>query len=198
MWATQYQVNDKGWTQYLSACITTQHQRLAERVKTTIDKGLVPIIKMVCDFPDTYLIQQTFTLGQKILANLMYQLHCVEVDLNYVVIHTSFVRNGILVGDENLPLVAKLTLDMLRQTIPPSIPLVFLSDPGLNHLEASRIFTLMLQQCLTNSVPWKLSLSFSPIDSNQRIPTHYDNYNYYNSIFHHLSSMRHRFRDNLG
>lgn len=140
--------------------IRTNAEQLASYAAIAQAAGMVPIIEPEILIDGNHNLDTCFEVTQKVLVSVFQCLHQHQVLLEYIVLKPSMVIPG---KDYNKPIkihaVAKATVTVLRNTVPPAVPSINFLSGGQTPEQATENLNAINQYHAPH--PWNLSFSFA-------------------------------------
>jgi fructose-bisphosphate aldolase class I len=140
------------------ACIDANAYALARYAALCQEAGLVPIVEPEVLLDGDHSISRCAEVSEWTWASLFTAIHRHRVELGGLLLKTNMVLPG-----KNHPTqadvdeIAEVTVDSLRNTVPPSMPGVVFLSGGMTYLEATERLNAMN---VMGEHPWQLSFSY--------------------------------------
>ena len=140
-------------------------KELARYAKICQASGLVPIVEPEILIDGDHSMLASFKCTEKVLRECMYHLWKEGVDLEAVLLKPQMIVPGIDCQDPHpLPQeIASMTIRVLRQIVPPSIPGIMFLSGGQTEVQATVNLNMLnvYSRCSEyNKAPWSLSFSY--------------------------------------
>ena len=147
-------------------CIDTNAEQLALYAKACQQEGIVPIVEpeILIDGDHTMAVCEAIT--SKVLKQCIYELWNKDVDLEGILLKPQMVVPGVDCMSEQYPdpsSIAKATLRVLRQYVPPSVPGIMFLSGGQTEYQATQNLNMLNVVSKSSDefrAPWSLSFSF--------------------------------------
>ena len=154
-WRGVITIGDGIPTQY---CIDVNAHALARYAALCQEAGLTPIVEPEVLMDGEHSIDTSEEVTQQTLFTVFDQLHRQRVDLSGMLLKPNMVMSAYDASDQaSVEEVASRTIDVLKRTVPASVPgIVFLSG-GQTDERASEHLNAMNQR---DDYPWQLSFSY--------------------------------------
>lgn len=139
-------------------CINGNAEALAEYAKKAQNHGLVPIVEPEVLMDGSHSIEECFEASSKALSSLFNSLKSHNVNLAGILLKPSMVTAGSSAANQASPdEVAKLTIECLKDNVPPEVPGITFLSGGQTELQATKHLDLMNK---IGGFKWKLSFSY--------------------------------------
>lgn len=140
--------------------INTNAEQLAEYAAIAQTTGMVPMIEPEILIDGNHSIEKCFEVTQKVLVSVFQALYRHQVLLEYIVLKPSMVITGKdYVKQAHPNAVAKATVSVLRNTVPPAVPSINFLSGGQSPQQATENLNAINQFKAPH--PWNLSFSFA-------------------------------------
>ena len=175
-WRCVYNVPSSDLVIKENAMILAQYSKISQMC------GLVPIIEPEVLLAGNHTSNQCFDTLYDVLKAVYKACDLWNVDLKYTILKTNFVVPGSESEDFctiNYEMVAKLTWECFRDTVPKDVPGIFFLSGGLTELQATKalksINTLKLSKGLTK---FEISCGISPHKTRNNMETKLFSFSY--------------------
>lgn len=142
-----------------SYAISTNAKVLADYALISQKCGLVPIVEPEVLMDGSHSIQDCKIVTKEVLVEVYKQLNLMDVSLTHTILKPNVIRYGTLCSKENIvpnETVAEMTLSVLKDCVPSSVPMIAFLSGGMAETEATDVLELMNSK----PAPWRLTFSF--------------------------------------
>lgn len=142
------------------ACILANAHALARYAADCQAAGLVPIVEPEVLMDGNHSIERCAEVTENVLHVLFEQLYLLKVDLRGLILKPNMVLPGTDGPAADVNLIAKLTVNCLRNAVPAAVAgIAFLS--GGQHALAASANLNAINLNYKNELPWPVTFSFS-------------------------------------
>lgn len=132
---------------------------LAKYAKISQENGLVPIVEPEILMDGNHTIEDSENITRKILSKVFNELIKENVELDKILLKPNMVRPGTNnSNDIYYNSIAKLTLNVLQDTVPVSVPGIFFLSGGMSEEQSSLVLNSI--NLIESKKPWYLSFSY--------------------------------------
>lgn len=148
-----------------AAAVATNATELAAYARTAVDAGLVPIVEPEVLVDGTHTAAAAAHATRVIIAACYKELRQIHVPLGATLLKPMMIAPGISCAGRAASAapdtVAHMTLDVMRDVVPPEVPGIMFLSGGMGEAEATRCLHALNRAALDQGgVPWSLSFSF--------------------------------------
>lgn len=155
-WRSVYAITDKTPS---SIIIKTNAIGLAMYAAACQTHGIVPIVEPEILIDSDHTIERCAEVTEAVLHSVFHALYKYKVKLEYIILKPSMVINGLKSSAKaSADQVGKMTVSILRRTVPAAVPTINFLSGGQSSEEATANLNAMNQLA---GNPWNLSYSYA-------------------------------------
>jgi len=156
-WRAVYSISDHTPSQL---AIDTNAEVLARYAALCQQNKIVPIVEPEVLLDGEHSIDQCAVVSENVLHAVFHALHHHHVKLEHMILKPSMVISGKSCKQRaNIDTVAKMTVTILRRTVPAAVPTINFLSGGQTPEEATAHLNAM--HTLNVTLPWNLSYSYA-------------------------------------
>ncbi|QNK64977.1 fructose-bisphosphate aldolase class I [Pedobacter sp. PAMC26386] len=143
------------------ACIVSNTHALARYAAACQREGIVPIVEPEVIMDGDHTIERCAEVTESVLRSLFKELHLLKVELGGVILKPNMILAGKDAPQKSSPeLVAKLTVNCLRNAVPATVAGVAFLSGGQDPVTASLNLNA-INKNYKAELPWPVTYSFS-------------------------------------